>query len=223
MILAVRTSDGYSEFKKQQTFMVAAMTILRFTVGAGLLGWALLGQAAGNPEEGKEKAAACGGCHGEDGNSAAPIFPKLAGQHPSYLYKQLNDFKTQKRIEPTMNAMAEPLTEDDMQDIAAFYSSQKPAIETGAANAAGEKLFRAGNHETGVPACTGCHSPDGSGNPQANFPMLRSQYAAYVEKTLQDFKAGERGNDMNAMMRTVAAKLSEAEITAVAEFIATQK
>jgi cytochrome c553 len=185
------------------------------------MGCALLAQAAGNATEGQEKAAACGGCHGEDGNGAAPIFPKLAGQHPSYIYKQLMDFKTQKRVEPTMNAMAEPLSEDDMQDIAAFYATQKPTSESGAINARGKNLYLAGNAASGVPACSGCHSPAGSGNPQAVFPKLHGQYSAYVEKTLNDFKAGERGNDMNAMMRSVAAKLSEAEISAVAEYVST--
>ena len=197
------------------------MRSLKFSVGAALMGCALLAQAGGNATEGQEKAAACGGCHGEDGNGSAPIFPKLAGQHPSYIYKQLMEFKTQKRVEPTMNAMAEPLSEDDMQDIAAFYASQKPTSESGAVNASGKNLYLAGNANSGVPACSGCHSPAGSGNPQAVFPKLHGQYSAYVEKTLHDFKAGERGNDMNAMMRSVAAKLSESEISAVAEYVST--
>ena len=197
------------------------MSSFKFSVGAVLMGWVLLAQAGGNATEGQEKAAACGGCHGEDGNGSAPIFPKLAGQHPSYIYKQLIDFKTQKRVEPTMNAMAEPLSEDDMQDLAAFYASQKTSSESGAVNANGKNLYLAGNADSGVPACSGCHSPAGSGNPQAIFPKLHGQYSAYVEKTLHDFKAGERANDMNAMMRSVAAKLSEAEISAVAEYVST--
>jgi len=197
------------------------MSSFKFSVGAVLMGWVLLAQASGNATEGQEKAAACGGCHGEDGNGSAPIFPKLAGQHPSYIYKQLMDFKTQKRVEPTMNAMAEPLSEDDMQDLAAFYASQKTSSESGAVNANGKNLYLAGNADSGVPACSGCHSPAGSGNPQAIFPKLHGQYSAYVEKTLHDFKAGERANDMNAMMRSVAAKLSEAEISAVAEYVST--
>ena len=197
------------------------MRSFKFSVGTALLGFALLAQAGGNATEGQEKAAACGGCHGEDGNGSAPIFPKLAGQHPSYIYKQLMDFKTQKRVEPTMNAMAEPLSEEDMQDIAAFYAAQKQTAETGNANATGKSLYLAGNLGSGVPACSGCHSPTGSGNPQAVFPKLHGQYAAYVEKTLHDFKAAERGNDMNAMMRNVAARLSDAEISAVAEYVST--
>jgi cytochrome c553 len=199
------------------------MRSLKFTLGAALIACAFLAQAGGNATEGQEKAAACGGCHGEDGNGAAPIFPKLAGQHPSYIYKQLMDFKTQKRVEPTMNAMAEPLSEDDMQDLAAFYASQKPTSESGTVNGKGKNLYLAGNAASGVPACSGCHSPSGSGNPQAVFPRLHGQYSAYIEKTLHDFKAGERGNDMNAMMRSVAAKLSETDISAVAEYVSTLK
>jgi cytochrome c553 len=199
------------------------MRSLKFTLGAALIACAFLAQAGGNATEGQEKAAACGGCHGEDGNGAAPIFPKLAGQHPSYIYKQLMDFKTQKRVEPTMNAMAEPLSEDDMQDLAAFYASQKPTSESGTVNGKGKNLYLAGNAASGVPACSGCHSPSGSGNLQAVFPRLHGQYSAYVEKTLHDFKAGERGNDMNAMMRSVAAKLSETDISAVAEYVSTLK
>ncbi len=197
------------------------MRSLKFSVSAALMGCALLAQAGGNVTEGQEKAAACGGCHGEDGNGSAPIFPKLAGQHPSYLVKQLMDFKTQKRVDPTMNAMAEPLSEDDMQDIAAFYATQKLTTESGNPNTTGKNLYIAGNPTAGVPACSGCHSPTASGNPQAVFPKLHGQYSAYVEKTLHDFKAAERGNDMNAMMRTVAAKLGEAEISAVAEYVST--
>lgn len=197
------------------------MRIIRFLAGMAMVNYALMAYASGDPASGREKSSLCAGCHGEDGNSAVPVFPKLAGQHPSYIVKQLADFKSQKRVEPTMNAMAEPLSEDDMKDMAAFYGSKEGTIETGAANKAGEKLYRTGNPETGVPACTGCHSPNGTGNPQAVFPRLQGQQAGYVEKTLHDFKAGERANDMNAMMRSVAAKMSDAEITAVAEFVST--
>ena len=197
------------------------MTIIRFLAGMAMVNYALMAYAGGDPASGREKSSVCAGCHGEDGNSAVPVFPKLAGQHPSYIVKQLAEFKSQKRVEPTMNAMAEPLSEDDMKDMAAFYSSKQGTIESGEANKAGEKLYRTGNPETGVPACTGCHSPNGTGNPQAVFPKLQGQQAGYVEKTLHDFKAGERANDMNAMMRSVAAKMSDAEISAVAEFVST--
>jgi cytochrome c553 len=177
--------------------------------------------ATGNPEAGREKALACGGCHGEDGNSSAPIFPKLASQHPSYLVKQLHDFKTQKRAEPTMGALAEPLTDQDIEDLSAYYAQQKITIEKGKPNRAGEKLYFTGNQTRGLSACTGCHGPNGNGNPQALFPQLNGQYAAYIEKALRDFKGGARGNDANGMMRAIASRLSDDEISAVADFIST--
>ena len=175
--------------------------------------------AQGNIASGKEKAAACGGCHGEDGNSSAPIFPKLASQHASYIAKQLRDFKSQKRPEPTMSALAEPLTDEDIADLAAYYQAQQITIEKSPPNALGEKIYRTGNPATGVSACTGCHGPGGNGNPGALFPQVNGQYAAYVEKTLEDFKSGARTNDINAMMQKLSARMSEEEIKAVADYI----
>ncbi|CAL1241550.1 c-type cytochrome [Candidatus Methylocalor cossyra] len=190
-------------------------------VGLVLLGGASTAFAQGNPSAGKEKAQVCGACHGEDGNSSAPIFPKIAGQHASYLAKQLHDFKTQRRPEPTMSALSEPLTDADIEDLAAYYSRQKIRIEKGPSNSAGEALYRTGNPATGVPACTGCHNPGGNGNPLAVFPQVNGQYAAYIEKTLRDFKSGARGNDANGMMRAIAGKMSEEEIRAVADYLST--
>ena len=194
------------------------MTRIIFWIGLSLMGAASLAHASGNPKEGEEKAALCGGCHGADGNGSAPIFPKLANQHASYLIKQLNDFKSQKRVEPTMNAMAEPLTAEDMADIAAYYDHLKITQEPASTNVLGEKLYKSGHLEKGIPACSGCHGPQGSGNPDANFPVLHGQYAAYLEKTLSDYKSGDRANDANSVMRTIAGKLTPEEITAVAEY-----
>jgi cytochrome c553 len=199
------------------------MRIMKCLVTIALLGSASLSLAAGNPEAGEEKAALCAGCHGDDGNAAAPIFPKLAGQHASFLIKQLHDFRSQKRVEPTMNAMAEPLTDEDVLDLAAFYTSKKITTEEAAPNQAGEKLYKAGNLATGVPACTGCHGPKGRGNPSAGFPSLHGQYAAYLEKTLHDFRSGERANDSNEMMRKVAKHMSDEEIAAVSDYASTLK
>jgi cytochrome c553 len=177
--------------------------------------------AQGNAAAGKEKSEPCAGCHGEDGNSNAPIFPKLAGQHASYLAKQLHEFKTGKRANPTMTAMAEPLSDADIDDISAYYAQQKITLEKAEKpNPLGEKIYRTGNASSAVPACTGCHGPDGAGNPSAKFPALRGQYAAYLEKTLSDFKTGERANDANSIMRAIAAKLSNEEIAAVSGFTA---
>ncbi|MFM8442292.1 MAG: c-type cytochrome, partial [Methylococcus sp.] len=119
---------------------------------------------AGDPTEGKQKAESCGGCHGPDGNGAAPIFPKLAGQHASYLTKQLHDFKTEKRPEPTMTAMALALSDDDMADIGAFYAAQAVQVEAAQENELGRTIYRAGDPQRGVPACTGCHGPEAKGN-----------------------------------------------------------
>lgn len=199
------------------------MSIMKCLATIALLGSASLSLAAGNPEAGEEKAGLCAGCHGDDGNAAAPIFPKLAGQHASFLVKQLHDFRSQKRVEPTMNAMAEPLTDEDILDLSAFYTSKKITSEEGALNKAGESLFKAGNPATGVPSCTGCHGPKGRGNPSAGFPSLHGQYAAYLEKTLHDFKNGERANDSNEMMRQVAKHMSDEEIAAVADYASTLK
>lgn len=190
-----------------------------FWVCVLLVGGTSLVFAQGNPVAGKEKAAACGGCHGEDGNSSAPIFPKLASQHAAFIAKQLHDFKSQKRPEPTMSALAEPLTGEDIDDLAAYYQTQKITIEESPHNALGEKIYRTGNPDTGVSACTGCHGPGGNGNPSAVFPQLNGQYAAYIEKTLMDFKTGARTNDLNAMMQKLSARMTEEEIKAVADYI----
>lgn len=175
--------------------------------------------AESNPEAGQEKAAMCGGCHGEDGNATAPMFPKLAAQHATYLKKQLHEFKSGKRVQATMNAMAEGLSDEDIDDISAFYAGKTLNHEVLPGNTAGEKLYKAGNAKAGLPACSGCHGPKGSGNAPALFPRLGGQYAAYLESTLHEFKAGQRANDMNAMMRSVAQKLSDEDITAVSEYI----
>lgn len=195
------------------------MMFVKLLAGLVILGLGQTTYAQGNPEAGQEKAALCGGCHGEDGNATAPIFPKLAAQHASYLKKQLHEFKSGKRVEPTMNAMAEPLSDEDIEDISAYYASRALAHESGHSNAAGEKLYKSGDAKTGIPACSGCHGPKGSGNAPAMFPRVGGQYAAYIDKTLHDFKAGERANDMNAMMRAVAQKLTDEDISALSEYI----
>jgi cytochrome c553 len=200
-------------------FEVTGMSLSRISLCVCLLGASPLAAAAGNPVEGKELAAGCGGCHGQDGNSSAPIFPKLAHQHAGYISKQLHDFKSQKRPEPTMSALAESLSDDEIEDLAAYYEKQDIHIEAGEKNPLGERIYRTGIVETGVPACSGCHGPGGNGNPKALFPQVNGQYSDYIMKTLKDFKAGARGNDLNGMMRTVASRLNEDQIKAVAEYI----
>lgn len=176
------------------------------------------GDNTGGTSAGKGKTEACAGCHGETGNSAAPIFPKLASQHPSYLEKQLKAFRSKERVDPTMNAMTLSLSDTEIKDIAAFYNRQKITPEKREQDRLGEKLYRAGNTLTGVPSCVGCHGPTGAGNPAAGYPALHGQYSAYLSKTLLDYKNGDRSNDPNQVMRSIASRLTEAEINAVANF-----
>ncbi len=177
--------------------------------------------AAGDVEAGKSKSAACAACHGPDGNSPAPTFPKIAGQHAAYLIKQLNEYKSGDRQNATMNGMVAALSEQDIADLAAFYASQQVTVGKAAEDkvAAGEAIYRAGNGATGVSACAACHGPRGNGNPMANFPSLHGQHAEYTAIQLKAFRAGERANDAGSMMRGIAMKMTDAEIEAVAQYI----
>ncbi len=170
---------------------------------------------------GKAKANACAACHGMDGNSPAPMFPKLAGQHASYIEKQLKDFKSQTRIDPTMNAMVGALSDEDIADISAYFASQKTTIEVADVEkiTLGEKLYRGGNPDSGLAACQSCHGPTGTGNEPAGFPSLSGQHVTYLEKALNDFKSEIRTNDVSEMMRNTAGKMTLKEIKAVSSYI----
>ncbi len=190
------------------------------------LGVSAAAQAAdpivGDAKAGQAKTAVCAACHSPDGNSAAPNFPKLAGQGERYLLKQMHDIKGGKRTVLEMTGLLDNLSEQDMADIAAYFASQKMSV--GAADpkvvAAGEALFRGGKIEEGMPACTGCHSPNGAGNAAAGFPHLGGQHAQYVSKQLTDFREGNRTNDGDSMMmRAIAAKLSNKDIAAISSYI----
>ena len=178
--------------------------------------------AAGSAKAGKAKATNCAGCHGVNGNSTNPSWPKLAGQHAGYIAKQLADFKAGKmRMDPLMVAQVSGLSKQDMDDLGAYFAKQTGS--QGATSkklaATGAKLYRGGNKKKGVAACIACHGPTGAGNPAANFPKLSGQHAAYVEKAMKDFRSGARSNDMNKMMRNIAEKMSDKEIKAVASYI----
>ncbi len=195
------------------------------------LGITGMAHAAGDAKAGQSKAAVCGACHGVDGNSPAPNFPKLAGQGERYLLKQMQDIKAgstpgaaegvgRKVLE--MTGMLDPLSDQDLADIAAYFSSQKPTVGMAdpALVAQGEKLFRGGKLDLGMPACTGCHAPNGVGNDLAGFPQLGGQHAAYTAKQLTDFREGNRTNDGDTMiMRGIAAKLSNKDIQALSSYI----
>lgn len=186
-----------------------------------LLGSATAALAAGDPVAGKAKSAACAACHNADGNSAVAQYPKLAGQSADYLVKQLQEYKSGARVNAIMVGMVAPLSPQDMEDLAAYFSSQQ--IARGAADPAlapaGEAIFRGGNLTSGVAACSACHSANGAGNPAAKFPALAGQHAEYVETQLKAFRAMERANDAGQMMRGVAAKLTDPEIKAVASYV----
>lgn len=161
----------------------------------------------------------CAACHGADGNSAASANPSLAGQHPEYIVKQLTEFKAGKRKNAIMLGMSSTLSPSDMQNVAAYFSAQ-PAKDRGASDKvlieAGKKIYRGGIMEKGVPACMACHGPSGAGMP-AQYPRMGGQHSAYTMAQLNTFRSGERNN--NEVMTAVAARLSDAEIKAVAEYI----
>ena len=201
-------------------------TKLLIAAFCALVGTTTSAMAAGDAAAGKAKAAMCMGCHGADGNSPTAGFPSLAGQHEGYIAKQLADFKSAThRNDPTMLGMVAALNAKDMADLGAFYAAQK--MKQGMANektvALGAAIYRGGNLSTGVPACMGCHSPSGMGNPGAKFPALKGQHAKYTAKQLRDFRDNNRKNDAGKMMRNVAARMTNEEIEAVSSYIAGMK
>lgn len=198
---------------------------------AALFGGAInLAQAAGDATAGQAKAAVCGACHGADGNSMVPNFPKLAGQGERYLVKQLQDIKSGARQVPEMAGITPGLSDQDMADLAAFYASQK--VKVGAADPAlvelGQKLYRGGSAEAGVTACAACHGANGLGMPEAGFPALSGQHSTYIETQLKAFRAAgredaegkRRTNDGETkMMQATAARLSDNDIKALSSYL----
>ncbi len=189
----------------------------------------------GDAAAGKEKAAACAACHGADGNSMAPTFPKLAGQGERYLFKQLKEINRADnkgniiRAVPTMIGQTENLSDQDLADLAAYFASQPGSTAQAKPDlvAKGEQIYRGGIRSKGVPACAGCHSPDGAGIAAAGFPRLAGQHADYIATALKAYRAAQDGDEANGRandgdtrpMRTVAYGLSDSEIAAVASFI----
>jgi cytochrome c553 len=162
----------------------------------------------------------CAACHSADGSRGSPANPILQGQHVEYLVKQLQEFKTDKRNNPIMKGFASALSDDDMRHVAAFYAgkSAKPGFAKDKELVKlGEKIYRGGIADKAVPACAGCHSPNGAGIP-AQYPRLQGQHGDYTEAQLVSFRSGARAN--SAQMITIAAKMSDREIKAVADYIA---
>lgn len=178
----------------------------------------------GSAEAGSAKAATCAACHGPAGNSANPEWPKLAGQGSRYTYEQLKAFKEGKRVNPLMSAQAAALSDQDMRDLAAYFAAQQfsPGVASEAAVPVAQKLYRAGDAVRGVPACAACHTADGAGVSASGYPRLSGQHSAYAAKMLRGYRdmaaqgtvEGNRG-----IMAAVAAKLSDAEIEALASYI----
>jgi len=177
----------------------------------------------GDATAGQGKAAACGACHGMDGNSTDAQNPRLAGQSEQYIVRQLTDFKAGKRQNPIMMGMAAPLTPQDMHDIGAYFAKQKslPGVADKALVDQGQTLYREGDTSRGIPACMACHGPDGRGNPGAMYPQLTSQHAKYIEATLKSWHDGTAwGDDAHAkIMPSIAQKLDEKDIAALASYI----
>ncbi len=177
----------------------------------------------GNIDAGRDKTTTCSACHGPDGNSPAPDWPSLAGQHASYTAQQLRAFQTGERDEPTMTPFAIGLSEQDIADIAAYYEAQTPARRGADPELVplGEMIYRSGIPERGVAACIACHGPAGRGNPLSAYPVVSGQHAAYTFNTLRLYAAGERRSDqaMGQVMRDIAAALREDEMRAVASYM----
>ena len=177
--------------------------------------------AEGDPERGKAKTAQCVACHGPDGNSPNPLWPKIAGQSERYIYKQLQMFKRNERVNPLMNPQTAALSEQDMHDLAAYYSSQtaSPGATDEKMLELGQAVYRGGNPEEGVPACMSCHGPKGSGNPAALFPRLSHQHAAYVAQRLRNYRDGKETYPGAEVMSGVVKRLTDEEIEAVAAYV----
>jgi cytochrome c553 len=177
--------------------------------------------AEGDAAAGQAKSALCGSCHGVDGNSLMAMNPKLAGQSARYMVKQLQEFKSGARESAIMSSMVLSLSDQDMEDIAAWYSSQQPTIQGANPESIelAERLYRGGNSEIAVAACSACHSPTGKGNAPAGFPLLSGQHAEYTLQQLKNFRSGARQNDGSAMMRTVVERLTDKELEALASYV----
>ncbi|WP_260261352.1 c-type cytochrome [Vibrio intestinalis] len=184
--------------------------------------------AQGVIEAGKSKSQTCIACHGADGNSLLGIYPSLAGQHAKYIEKQLKDLKLgmtsngdKGRYDPVMSGMAMPLSEQDMADLAAYYASLPIAHSTTPENVVeqGKVLYTAGDVERGLTACIACHGPRGNGTELSGFPKISGQQADYVKSQLMKFRDGSRGNDMNAMMRDIAKKLTDEDIDTLSKYV----
>jgi cytochrome c553 len=201
------------------------MKLQRLALSMVLVGLALSSPVLGDgsAEEGQAKAGPCVACHGVNGNSANPQWPNLAAQNGPYIIKQLKAFKAGDRQDPLMSPMAAPLSDDDMEDLAAYFQTQTPTgLEAEPSKVAeGQRLYRGGDPVAGIAACTSCHGPNGRGMAAASFPSIRGQHATYVATQLKAYRSGARRTDQaqNQMMRNVANRLTDSQIDAVAAYV----
>jgi cytochrome c553 len=199
---------------------------LSLSLVLGLVGHA--NALEGNAEAGKAKAATCTACHGGDGNSMIDMYPKIAGQHAEYIYEQLKAFKLgltsggkEGRNDPVMGGMSMPLNDQDMKDLAVYFASQEmsPGKTPESVVEQGKKLYTSGDTERGIPACTACHGPKGTGMQLAGFPQISFQHATYTKLSLEKFRDGTRNNDKNGMMQDIAAKLTDKDIEILSKYL----
>jgi cytochrome c553 len=183
----------------------------------------------GNAENGKTKSITCSACHGVDGNSAIPMNPKLAGQHEKYLVKQLTEFKLASktggkdgRNNAIMNGMSAALSEQDIRDLAAYYSSQEavPGESTQDAVEQGNKLYIGGDLKRGITACIACHGPKGNGTSLSGFPDISGQHSVYISSQLKSFRSGGRANSLNGMMADIAKRMTDDDIEVISNYVA---
>lgn len=197
-----------------------ALASLAITLSAGGVAQAEL---KGDPAAGREMAQSCAACHGAEGISAVGMFPNLAGQQASYLAKQIRDIRDGNRVVAQMAGQVDNFSDQDAADVAAYFAGKTPNLGQVDVQpeviARGQQLYRAGDIAKGIPACTACHSPTGQGIGTAAYPALSGQKTDYIVSTLKAFAAGERANDPNAIMRTIAGKMSDDDMQAVSQYV----
>ena len=197
--------------------------ILTLTLALGLASVTSVQAVEGDAAAGQAKSAVCAACHGADGNSLVPIYPNLAGQGEKYIAKQLSNFKDGSRKDPVMMGMVAALSEQDMADLAAYFSSQTAKPGKGEHNDLGQKLYTGGDAAKGITACVACHGVDGKGMDSAGFPAIAGQSVDYLKSQLMKFRKGERANDTNSMMRNIAKRMKPADMEALAQYMASLK
>jgi cytochrome c553 len=200
------------------------MSFLLRAIASSLVLISMQAFAKGDVAAGQAKSAICAACHGVDGNSTVPNWPKLAGQHEKYMVRQVTLIKSGDRQVPEMLGIVPGLSDQDIEDLSAYFASQEavPGVADQSQVMLGERIYRAGNAESGVPACMSCHGPAGEGNAPAGYPALAGQHSMYTSKMLTGFRAGENYGEDDAssqIMNGSASELSDEEIEAVASYI----